>query len=218
LDGSLRRRLSLFILGALSIIDILLSFQLLTENIERFQQVLAILILFTTLLAYIILRASRDFIQESLDISSLRGWFIICLTITFLFIVTGFIPIGLLNLVPIIVDFLYLFTVIVNTITVFFVLNVVIDVRLKRWSVQQQGKQLENYLESKARIKDRSSFSIEFDSITRKLVGPSAQTRPCPHCLSAIDFNETIEWLGPTSLICNQCGEIVDIVNLLDGI
>jgi hypothetical protein len=218
LDSSLRKRLSLSILGAISIIDILLSFQLLTETIEKFQQVFATLILIATLLAYIVLFTNRNLIRESFDISNLSGWLIICITFTFLFIVTSFVPENSSSLLPTIVDTLLLITIILNSITVFFVFNAIIDVRLKRWGVTQQEKQLENYLENKSRIKGRSSFSIDFESITRKLVGPSAQTRPCPHCLSAIDFNETIEWLGPTALACNQCGKVVNIDDLLDGL
>jgi hypothetical protein len=215
LDGSLRRWLFLSILSVLSIIDMLLSFQLLTETIENCKLVLAFLILSTTLLVYIVLTTNRNIILESLDTSSLHGWLIICLTITFLFIITDFVTVSFNLLHPMIADTFFFFTIILNSITVFLVLDVVIDVRMKQWSVHQKGKQLEKYLESKAHIKNRSTFSIEFESITRKFVGPSAQTRPCPHCLSAIDFNEAIEWLGPTSLICNQCGKIVDIVDLL---
>jgi hypothetical protein len=218
LDVSLRRRLSLSILGALSIIDILLSFQLLTELIERNQLVLAVLIFITTLLAFFVLSISRVMLQESFDVSSLRTWLILCLSITFLFIVTGLIPMSLSPALAMVSDILFVFTIILNSITVFFILNYIIDVRIKQWSARFNQRQPEYYLERNARVKERPSFSIQFDSITRKLVGPTAQTRPCPHCLSAINFNEKIEWLGPTALACSHCGKIVNIDDLLVGL
>jgi hypothetical protein len=218
LDVSLRRRLSLSILGALSIIDILLSFQLLTELIERNQLVLAVLIFVTSLLAFFVLSVSRDIIQESFDVSSLHAWLILCLSITFLFIVTGLIPVSLSPVVAMVSDILFVFTVILNSIIVFFILNYAIDIHIKQWFTRFNEKQPEYFLERKARVKEKSSFSIQFDSITRKLVGPTAQTRPCPHCLSAIDFNEKIEWLGPTALACSHCGKIVNIDDLLVGL
>ncbi|TFG28690.1 hypothetical protein EU527_16920 [Candidatus Thorarchaeota archaeon] len=61
----------------------------------------------------------------------------------------------------------------------------------------------------------RVSISIRFDSITRRLVGPHAPTVPCPHCLGQIDFNDRIEWLGPTAVTCSHCGKVIHIVDLL---
>lgn len=218
LDVSLRKRLSLAILSVISIVDIFLSFQLLTESLGGYQQVLAILILINTLIALLVLTISRNAIQESFDVSSLRAWLILCIATTFLFIVTRFVSISLSPVLAMVSDILFVFTIILNSITVFFILNSVIDARLNKWSTRYQERQLENYLERHARVKEHPSLLVEFDSITRKLVGPAAQTRPCPHCLFAIDFNEKMEWLGPTALACNHCGKVVNIDDLLDGL
>ncbi|PNX51451.1 MAG: hypothetical protein BV458_11515 [Thermoplasmata archaeon M9B2D] len=210
--------MSLYTLGIISIVSIFLSFQLLTGSMERFQQVLATFILINAFLAFLVLTISRNIIQESFDISSLRAWLILCMATTFLFIVTRLISIGPSPVLAMVSEILFAFTIILNSVTVFFILNSVIDVRLNQWSTRYQERQLGNYLERRVRTKGRSSFLVEFDSITRKLVGPAAQTRPCPHCLSAINFNEKIEWLGPTALACSQCGKIVNIDDLLIGL
>lgn len=57
--------------------------------------------------------------------------------------------------------------------------------------------------------------TVEFESLTRALLDPSNSDSPsCPKCGESIDFNEKVEWMGPTAFVCNSCQEIVELSEL----
>ena len=56
--------------------------------------------------------------------------------------------------------------------------------------------------------------ALTFHSITKKYVSPSAPIVLCPHCSFLIDFNQRVEWLGPSALKCGSCKKAVEIADL----
>jgi hypothetical protein len=212
----LRSKLAYIICSSASVADFLLSGLLFIETNASLQLLLAGLMLFSTLVTFFTLTKSRDIRRKAIDTLGLQSWLIICSAFTILFIATITIPSSFSLIPPALADFIFVLTISLNGTTCLVFLCFLLEIPLERWSKEQNQRQVEIYLEKRAQTRSRSSFPIEFESITRKLIGPAAPTFPCPHCLSAIDFNEKIEWLGPRAFLCNHCGAIVDLSDLPD--
>lgn len=53
---------------------------------------------------------------------------------------------------------------------------------------------------------------VDFISITKRLSQLSNEHRVhCPKCGGVIDFNNIIEWYGPSHFTCNHCLELVHV-------
>jgi len=220
----------LIILGLLSIIIFILTFLyfMTTEtDSQQWNSVLfLVLISITSLVAYLIIHMSGQAHSESLNLGILRYYLIACSVLSLMLAAIRSVYIDF-SLTTGFGELLNIFTIQLGSVAPLVLIFAIGDAWIKRSIDSQKPRYIDDSLdsaESEAEkqdkeslgIKGRVALSLAFDSITRRLVGPHAPTVPCPHCLGKIDFNERIEWLGPTALTCSHCGKVVDIIDLLD--
>ena len=202
----------LIALGALSIIAFLLSFLLFISTDAVFEQVIAGCILGTMVISILFDIQRRRSHPESQNLVMFRAFVYLCSILSVIFIFTSSIATNLTNLVPKIDELSKYLTISFGGSTPFILPLAFCEAHFELKHGQQK------ITDRMLRIKDAGvPVSIQFDSITKKFVGLHAPTIMCPHCLGQIDFNEMLEWFGPTAVACGHCGRVVEILDLVDS-
>ncbi|MBN2228229.1 MAG: hypothetical protein JW779_01475 [Candidatus Thorarchaeota archaeon] len=215
----------LIVLSIFSIIDLLLSGQLLIVTELSLMLIITSCILLTSLCFFLIIHIYRPKVSDMMSFKRIMVWIILCSIFSFVLLIFTIMESFSIHIFGNIMEFFNIFTIIFSGCTFLIVIDTFLDPLLNEWGSRNQQRMLDSYLEREYPKtadrkthgdKARAGFAIKFESITRRFVGPSAPTRPCPHCLGAIDFNKRIEWLGPSDLTCPHCGKAVYLVDLLD--
>jgi small-conductance mechanosensitive channel len=212
--------------GIFSIISLILSFLLFTIPEMGFKQSIAILMLLVTATALLLIQKQSMLLHNSFNFSSFKALLILDSVAIIFFIMVN--NDTVITLIPKLVYSAYFFTLCFSSTQIIFLLLDILDAKFNRWINHRMGRRrFERTNESeypqvevaeKMTLVDkwRIATALTFHSITKKYVSPSAPIVLCPHCSFLIDFNQRVEWLGPSALKCGNCNKVVEIVDLLD--
>jgi hypothetical protein len=217
-------RVTLLTLSILSIASFLLSILMLANTNTGIRQVIAILMLFATIATIGVVQKKKILFEKAFNSWSLKAWLGFSSIVTILFIVSN--NDVIIFLLPGQIHSLYLFTICFNSLQFIFILGAIFEVRIKRHAILNTQRRYEQTDESESsQIEDENQIELAdkwqkatkltFESITKKYVSPSAPIVLCPHCSFLIDFNQRVEWLGPSALKCGSCKKAVEIADLI---